>query len=168
MLAYVCTMCAAHVILRFNSQIDSINSFFNGSNWRFFCRLHKHYNRIARIVIFLNSFFLLLIDSIICFLLRVPRRQYIHLEPVIPRQIKAITYTHSSICSHQYCGSLIRATILLFIPFKFKFNLIFDAFTHITSLLKIAARKIAEKENTNSSNWILPVWVEIGLQTNAN
>lgn len=83
MLSHECTacdVCVAHVILRFNSQIDSIDSFFNGSNLRFFWRLHKHYNRIVRIVIFLNSFIL---SFAFCYELPVSVRQYIHLEPVI-------------------------------------------------------------------------------------
>lgn len=83
MLSHECTacdVCVAHVILRFNSQIDSIDSFFNGSNSRFFWRLHKHYNRIVRIVIFLNSFIL---SFAFCYELPVAVRQYIHLEPVI-------------------------------------------------------------------------------------
>lgn len=145
-------MCVVHVIRRFNLQIDSIDSFFNGSNSTFFCRLHKTLQWNSRNCDF-SSIHSFILSFAFCY-----ECQYIHLEPGIHRRwIEIITYTlHMRRCCvfPSILWIFNSRNHFSFIPFEFEFefNLIFDAFTHITSLLKTAARKIGEKNNTNSSN----------------
>lgn len=139
----MCLLCAVHVILCFNLQIDLINflSFNRAIQWIEFKVFSVDYINItitngnskncdfSEFSFFFCSFFLLFL----------PWVKSVHSPWTCASPMDWTHYAHTQ-SSRIIFFSLALSTIF-FIPFKFKFNLIFDAFTHITSSLETAAEE---------------------------